>query len=218
MTPSAATTTLIPLSNTQQVINLKLANNNYLFWCMQMWSYLICQGVFLFVDGSTPCPSPHDLSSTVSVASATFNSSPSQAFLTWKQQDQLILSAMMSSLSIDVLHLVVDCPTSTSVWSTLEHALASPSNSWIMQLHGSLQNLRQGDDIVTLYFQHTKVLFDELVAADIPISLTDFNLYVSRGLLGEFRDLVTSQLSSIHSACCPHLHSPLSLYCPLWFF
>jgi hypothetical protein len=113
---------------------------------------------------------------------------------------------------------VVDCPTSTSVWSTLEHALASPSNSWIMQLHGSLQNLRQGDDIVTLYLQHTKVLFDELVVADIPISLTDFNLYVSRGLRGEFRDLVTSQLSSIHSACCPHLHSPLSLYCPLWFF
>jgi len=115
MTPSAVTTTLIPLSNTQQVINLKLANNNYLFWCMQMWSYLICQGVFLFVDGSTPCPSPHDLSSTVSAASATFNSSPSQAFLTWKQQDQLILSAVMSSLSIDVLHLVVDCPTSASV-------------------------------------------------------------------------------------------------------
>jgi len=55
MTPSAIIT-LIPLSNTQQVINLKLNNNNYLFWHMQMKSYLIGQGVFSFVDSSTPCP------------------------------------------------------------------------------------------------------------------------------------------------------------------
>jgi hypothetical protein len=34
MLPSAATAAIIPLSNTQQVINLKLINTNYLFWCM----------------------------------------------------------------------------------------------------------------------------------------------------------------------------------------
>ena len=47
-----------------------------------------------------------------------------------------------------------------------------------MQLHGSLQDIRQGDDIVTLYLQKAKGLFDELVTAGIPISLNDFNLYV----------------------------------------
>lgn len=114
MPPSAATTAIVPLSNTQQVINLKLTNNNYVFWCMQMKPYLIGQGVFLFVDGSTPCPSSH--------ASATSSCS---MVLAWKQQDQLILSALLSSLSVEVLHLVVDCSTSASVWSTLECALAS---------------------------------------------------------------------------------------------
>jgi late competence protein required for DNA uptake (superfamily II DNA/RNA helicase) len=103
-------------------------------------------------------------------------------FLSWKQQDQLILNALLSSFSIDVLHLVVDCPTTASVWSTL----ASPSNSRIMQLHGSLQDLHQGDDIFTLYLQKAKGLFDELVVAGMPISFTDFNLYVFRGLRGEF--------------------------------
>jgi len=107
-------------------------------------------------------------------------------FLTCKQQDQLILNVLLSSFSIDVLHLVVDCPTSASVWSTLESALASPSNSRIMQLHGSLQDLRQGDDIVTLYLQKAKGLFNELATAGRPISFTDFNLYVFRGLHGEF--------------------------------
>ena len=138
MAPFVATTVLIPLSNTEQVINLKLTNNNYLLWRMQMKPYLIGQGVFSFVDGSTPCPSSHDFSSTAFVVSAIFNSGPCQAFLAWKQQDQLILSALLSSLSVEVLHLVVDCSTSASVWSTLELALASPSNSQIMQLHGSL--------------------------------------------------------------------------------
>jgi hypothetical protein len=41
-----------------------------------------------------------------------------------------------------------------------------------MQLHGSLQDLLQGDDIVTLYLQKAKGLFDELAAAGRTISLT----------------------------------------------
>ena len=52
------------------------------------------------------------------------------AFLTWKQQDQLLLNALLSSLSINVLHIVVNCPTSTNVRSVLKCALASPLNSW----------------------------------------------------------------------------------------
>jgi len=37
-------------------------------------------------------------------------------------------------LSIYVLHLIVDCLISVSVWSTFEHALASPSNCRIIWL------------------------------------------------------------------------------------
>jgi hypothetical protein len=87
MLPSAATTTIILLLNTQQVINLELTNFNYLFWRMQMKQYLISQGVFLFVNGSHSCPSPLDLSNHSTAASANISSGPSQAFLTWKQQD-----------------------------------------------------------------------------------------------------------------------------------
>jgi hypothetical protein len=61
-----------------------------------------------------------------------------------------------------------------------------------MQLHGSLQDLRQGDESVTQFLQKAKALFDELAAAGRPISLADFNLYAFCGLRGEFKDLVTS--------------------------
>ena len=88
---------------------------------------------------------------------------------------------------MDVLHLMVDCQTSHYVWRTLEQALTSPSNSRIKQLHGSFQDLWQGDASVTMYMQQAKFLFDELATADRPISLKDFNFYVFHGLHGEFK-------------------------------
>jgi hypothetical protein len=90
---------------------------------------------------------------------------------------------------VKVLHLVVDCQTSSSVWRTLKQALASTFNSRIIQLHGSLQDLQQGDESVTQFMQKAKALFDELAAADRPFSLKDFKLYVFRGLRAVFKDL-----------------------------
>jgi len=132
---SVAATAIVSLSHTHQVISLKFTNTNYLYWQMQMKSYLLGQGVFGFVDGLNSCPSSHVL--VIDGTSLQVN----QSFLCWKQQDQLILSDLLSSLSIEVLHLVVDCQTSSVVKRTLEHTLASTSNSHIMQLHGSLQDL-----------------------------------------------------------------------------
>jgi hypothetical protein len=135
---------IVALSNTHQVVSLKLTTTNYLYWRMQMKSYLLGQCVFHFVNGSVSCPPSHD-----SDCLDGFSSAINPSFLRWKQQDQLILSALLSSLSMDVLHLVVDCLTSSCVRRTLEKALASPSNSRIMQLYGSFQDLQQGDASVT---------------------------------------------------------------------
>jgi len=50
---------IIPLSNTQQVISLRLSNTNFLYWRMQMKPFLLGQGVYSFVDGTSPCPPSH---------------------------------------------------------------------------------------------------------------------------------------------------------------
>jgi len=81
-----------------------------------------------------------------------------------------------------------------------------------MQLHGSLQDLQQCNDIVTLYLQRAKGLFDELVAAGRLISLTNFNLYVFRRLRGEFHDLVTSLSTKANSLSYSELHGHLSTH------
>ncbi|KAL3571765.1 hypothetical protein D5086_025669 [Populus alba] len=99
--------------------------------------------------------------------------------------------------------------SSHCVWRTLKKALASQSNSRIMQLHGSFQDLRQGDASVSMYMQKAKSLFDELAAAGRPMSLEDFNLYVFCGLRGEFKDLVTSLITKAEPLSYADLHSHL---------
>ena len=168
-----------------------------------MKPYLLGQGVYSYVDGSFPCPPAYIPSADMALS--TINPS----YLSWKQQDQLIISAILSSLSTEVLHLAVDCQTSHALWTTLTTALASPSNSRIMQLHGSFQDLRQNDSTVSAYLQQAKMLFDELAAAGRPLSMEDFNLYVFRGLRGEFRDLVTTLSTRAEPVSYTDLHSLL---------
>ena len=205
-----------------------------------MLPYLLGQGVFDFVNGSNTYPSLHVL--TENGTSLQVN----LLFLRWKQHDQLILSALLSFLSMKVMHLVIGCQSSCSAWRTLEQALTSTSNSRIRQLHGSLQDLRQGDESITQFMQKAKALFDELAAAGRLVSLEDFNLYAFHGLRGEFKDLVTSLITKakplsyadLHShsshmnfftnlrlpymlLCCPHQHPTVCPCCAtpdLWQF
>jgi hypothetical protein len=81
---------------------------------MQIKLYFLGQGVSQFVEGAFLCPPPH----MVTTDDSSFQVNP--LFLRWIQQDQLILSAPISSLSINVLYLVVDCQTSHYVWHTIE--------------------------------------------------------------------------------------------------
>jgi len=199
----STTASIIPLPNTHQVVSLKLSNHNFLYWRKQMKPFLLGQCVYSFVDGTSPCPPSH----LVSAVTSTLSVNP--AYLSWKQQDHLIMSALLSSLSVEVLHLVVDCNTSHDIWTTLEIALASPSNSMIMQLHGSFQDLRQNDNSANIYLQKAKALFDELAAAGRPISLAEFSLYVFRGLRSEFKDLVTSLSTKDAPISYTDLHSSL---------
>jgi len=53
-----------------------------------------------------------------------------------------------------------------------------------MQLHGSLQDLRQGDELVTQFMQKAKALFDELVAAGRPVRLK-ISIYMCFVVFGE---------------------------------
>jgi hypothetical protein len=150
-----------------------------------MKSYLLSQGVFHFIHSLVSCPPSH-VSDCFDDSFSTINPS----FLCWKQQDQLILSALLSSPSMDVLHLVVDCQTSSYVWHTLKKAFFSPSNFHICNSMGLFKIF--GKEMLRLLHicsMPSHYLMNWLLL--VGPSLEDFNLYIFCGLRGEFKYSVT---------------------------
>ena len=93
------------------LITIKLTRDNYLLWKAQILPYLKGQHLFGFVDG-TQIPPPQFLPLTTTKGS---HLRSNLDFLFWQSHDQLILSALISSLSENILAYVVKCSTSHEV-------------------------------------------------------------------------------------------------------
>jgi hypothetical protein len=89
---------------------IRLTPDNYLYWRTHVDPILRRNLLFGFVNGSLPCP-PEEVQVPASdgvPASTTDN----PKYAAWHQQDQLILLAIVSSLSEGVIGTVMMIPTS----------------------------------------------------------------------------------------------------------
>uniref|UniRef100_A0A2N9IMI3 Uncharacterized protein n=1 Tax=Fagus sylvatica TaxID=28930 RepID=A0A2N9IMI3_FAGSY len=98
---------------------------------------------------------------------------PNPDFYIWHTQDQMILSALISSLSETVLAHVVKCNTSRDVWLCLERMFTSQSRARSMQLHHQISTLKKGDSSMADFYQKFTSVADTLAAIDQP--LKDFD-------------------------------------------
>ena len=117
------TTTSSPTSLTtiHHLVTIKLTRDNYLLWKAQIVPYLKGQHLFGYLDGSTPTP-PQSL--TVET-NGDIQVIQNLDFSHWYFQDQMILSAIISSLSECILAHVVKFNTSRDVWQALERMFTS---------------------------------------------------------------------------------------------
>uniref|UniRef100_A0A2N9IZQ3 Retrotransposon Copia-like N-terminal domain-containing protein n=1 Tax=Fagus sylvatica TaxID=28930 RepID=A0A2N9IZQ3_FAGSY len=108
--PTISTTTNTPTSlpHIQHLITIKLTRDNYLLWKAQIVPYLRGQHLYGFIDGTKPAP----VSSLTVPDSGTIAALPNPEFYIWHTQDQMILSALISSISETMLAHVVKCSTS----------------------------------------------------------------------------------------------------------
>jgi hypothetical protein len=123
------------------LVTIKLTRDNYLLWKAQIVPYLRGQHLFGFFDGSRPAP-PQTL--TVTTDGISKLSTQSRAYQAWLIQDQMILSALISSLSENILAYVVKCTTSREVWLTLERMFTAHSRARTMNIHYQLSTLEEG--------------------------------------------------------------------------
>uniref|UniRef100_A0A2N9FGM0 Reverse transcriptase Ty1/copia-type domain-containing protein n=1 Tax=Fagus sylvatica TaxID=28930 RepID=A0A2N9FGM0_FAGSY len=113
-------------------------------------------------------------------------------FTQWQLQDQIVLSALISSLSEKVIAHVVRCTTSRDLWATLERMFTAQSQARLMQIHYQLSTLRKGSTSISDFFQTFTGLADTLAAIDQPLPEFQLVSFLLAGLGPEYDSFVTS--------------------------
>lgn len=149
--------------------------------------YLRSQQLLGYVDGSIVCPSMMITTNTSAREVQTQN----LAYVQWMQQDQLVLSALLSSFSEELLSHVLFLITVHDVWMTLEHLFASQSKARIMQIKMQLSTTKK-ELSVSAYFNKMKGLADTLTAIGQPLHKKEIVTYILVGLDSDYDPLVTS--------------------------
>ena len=103
----------------------------------------------------------------------------------------MILSALISSLSENVLAYVVKCTTSREVWLTLERMCTAHSRARVMNIHYQLSTLKKGDSFIADYFHKFTGLIATLAAIDKPLTEEEQISFLLAGLGSEFESFVT---------------------------
>uniref|UniRef100_A0A2N9FB01 Retrotransposon Copia-like N-terminal domain-containing protein n=1 Tax=Fagus sylvatica TaxID=28930 RepID=A0A2N9FB01_FAGSY len=115
-TKSSTSTAPTSLPHIQHLITIKLNRDNYLLWKAQIVPYLRGQHLYGFIDGTNPAP-PSSVTASTSDTTAVL---PNPEFSNWHTQDQMILSALISSLSETVLAHVIKSDTLVAVDQSLK--------------------------------------------------------------------------------------------------
>ncbi|KAF5464007.1 hypothetical protein F2P56_014123 [Juglans regia] len=169
------------LTNTAaHLLTVKLSHDNFPLWKAQLLAFLKSHQIYGYVDGSFP-PSP-----------STIDDKPNPAHNSWLLQDQMIISALYSSLTDTILAQIVDCPTSHEIWSTLNNLYSAQSTAHLMQTRYQLATLKKGSDSVSTYFHKAKSLASSLSSAGHPLSSHEFIIYVLTGLSPDYESVVSS--------------------------
>ena len=170
------------------MVTIKLTRDNYLLWKAQIVPYLRGQHLFGFLDNSRPAPSPTINITTDEIS----NIQPNPEFQLWIIQDQMILSALISSLSENILAYVVQCTTSREVWLTLEQMFTAHSQARVMNIHYQLSTLKKEDSSIADYFHKFTGLIATLAAINKPLTDEEQISFLLAGLGSEFESFVTT--------------------------
>ena len=134
---------------------------------------------------------------------------PNPAFDLWLQQDQMILSTLLSSLSKKVMAHVVGLATSHEVWTTLDRLFSSQSQARILRIQYQLSTLQKGNLSISDYYQRAKTLADTLAAIGQPLQDSEVVSYILGGLDSTYDSLVTSITTRVNPISSEDLFSHL---------
>ena len=103
------TTNLVTINITAQV-PLKLNSSNYLSWKLQFQILFVGYDLHGYIDGTKSCPSEHLTTSNSNSNITTKHLNPE--YITWIRQDQLILNAIIGSITSKIISFIARAKSS----------------------------------------------------------------------------------------------------------
>ncbi|RDY13765.1 hypothetical protein CR513_01249, partial [Mucuna pruriens] len=169
-------------------ISEKLTSKNYLLWCQQVESMLKghCLHHYL-VNSQVPPKHLMVVDCNVDCVSA--------SYLTWEQQDKLLLSWLQSSISHDILTRVFGCKLSWHLWDKIHVYFHLHMNAKAHQLRTKLRNTSLDNHTVSRYLFHIQALVDVLIAIGDAIPPCEQLDVILKGLSEDY-ELIVSLISS----------------------
>lgn len=123
--------------------------------------------------------------------SASTPASDSAAYPYLFQHDQLLLTAILSSLSLDIHSLVALSEPVVDAWNTLSQRFASMSRSRVFQLKKDPAKIQLGSLSIAEFLQQIKANVDELAVIGRQLSDDGVALYVLDGLGPNYTEFVS---------------------------
>lgn len=168
-----------------QSLSTKLDDMNFLLWKQQVFATIEGFGLEKFLIGSVPVPEKYVPGTSDEVVI-------NPEYVTWRRQDQLITSWLLSSMTEGILVGVVGLTNSMEIWTTLEANFASQSRAKLMQLKFQLQTLRKGTTSMKDYLNKVKTCCDILASAGETITDDNQILHILTGLGPEYNPVMVS--------------------------
>jgi len=178
-----------PTYNFTNVNTIKLSAENYLLWRAQILPVLKTHLLLGYVNGRLPCPSQLVANPKAGETGAPAEI-PNPAYQAWMQQDQAILSCILSNALEGVVGMLMTAITSMEAWTILENSFAPQSTARSMQLRFQLSRIKKMDTPISIYFNRVKSLTDIMASIGKPLEDEEIISYLLAGLDSEYDAMV----------------------------
>ncbi|KAM1757600.1 hypothetical protein ACFX11_006838 [Malus domestica] len=180
------------ISTVSTSVTVKLDETNYLVWHFQMQLLLEGHGILGFVDGSTPCPirfTRPTSSGSEEDFQGTLSHTESDDYKIWKMHDRALMQLITATLSPSAISCVIGSISAQDIWTRLKEQFSTVTRTNIFQMKSELQNVKKGNDSISLYLQRIKEVRDYLSAAGVKFDDDDIVILTLNGLSSEYNTI-----------------------------
>jgi hypothetical protein len=111
-------------------VTIRLTKSNFLLWRAQLLSFLCNAKLLGYLDDSLSPPAQQIASTSDNSITMVSNSDYDR----WFDQDQQVLSGLLSSMSEEVLRDVISASTSKEAWDILQRMFFSATHAPMVQI------------------------------------------------------------------------------------